>query len=121
MGTYRNLQAWRFCHALALATYEATKTFPASERFGLASQLRRAAVSSCVNLAEGSARLGAREFAHFADISRGSLAELDALFVLARDLGYLPESRYEEVQELNVRAGKATFALIRALRKRSSR
>jgi four helix bundle protein len=120
MGTYRDLRAWQFCHALALATYEITKTFPASERFGLVSQLRRAAVSACANLAEGSARLGAREFAHFADTSRGSLAELDALFVLAKDLSYLPGT-YEEVQELHTRASKATFALIRALRKRSAR
>jgi len=53
---YEQLHAWRECHELALAVYHATKTFPADERYGLTSQMRRAAFSGAVNIVEGSAR-----------------------------------------------------------------
>ena len=76
MAPYERLHAWRECHALALAVYRATKGFPAEERYGLTSQMRRAGFSAAVNIVEGSARRGPREFRRFLDIALSSLTEV---------------------------------------------
>jgi len=72
-----NLTAWKESMALVKAVYLASQSFPKEEIYGLTSQMRRAAVSVPSNLAEGAARSGQREFAHFLSIARGSLSELE--------------------------------------------
>jgi len=84
------LEAWKEAMALVRAVYEVTRCFPADETYGLASQLRRAAVSVPSNLAEGAGRDGVREFLRFLSIARGSLSELETQLLIAADLGYLP-------------------------------
>jgi four helix bundle protein len=86
---YRQIRVWQRSHDLVLAIHRATQTFPASERFGLTSQLRRAALSVPTNLAEGCRRLAPREYAHVVNIAEGSLSETEYLVLVARDLGYL--------------------------------
>jgi len=76
--------------ALVRAVYEITRKFPAEETYGLASQLRRSAVSVPSNLAEGAGRDGQKEFLRFLSIARGSLSELETQLLIAVDLGYLP-------------------------------
>src|SRR5438477_12963913 len=76
MAPYERLHAWRECHALALAVYRATKGFPAEERYGLTSQMRRAGFSAAVNIVEVSARRGPREFRRVLDIALSSLTEV---------------------------------------------
>lgn len=115
MDTYRKLRAWKHCHQLTLAVYRATDRFPRVEQFGITAQVRRAAVSSCANLAEGSARRGPRELRRFAGIALGSLAEVDALLQIARDLGFLTEKVHVELRRLYKRASVTTFALLRSM------
>lgn len=74
--------------ALVKQVYEFTEAFPASEMFGLTSQMRRAAISIPSNIAEGAARTGVREFAQFLNVAKGSLSELETQILIAKDLGY---------------------------------
>lgn len=87
MQRFTDLKVWRRGHSLVLGIYRATATFPAEERFGLVSQLRRAAVSVPANIAEGSQRDSPADYARFLNIAQGSLAEVQYLLLFARDLG----------------------------------
>ena len=87
--SYRDLLVWQKGKALAVRIYKATETFPVSERYGLTSQLRRAAVSVPSNIAEGQGRLTRGEFRHFLSQARGSLLELDTQLAIAADLKYI--------------------------------
>lgn len=98
--------------------YQSTAAFPVSERFGLTAQMRRAAVSSASNIAEGFARLGARETAHGLSMALGSLAEIDTLLAVVEDLGYLPAARIAELEEQLQHAAKLTFGLQKKVRAR---
>jgi four helix bundle protein len=85
-------------HKVALAVYEASRGFPKDEIYGLTSQMRRAAVSICANIAEGCGRKSDSELARFLQIARGSASELDYHFLLARDLKYLSQVEYGELE-----------------------
>lgn len=85
---YRDLQVWKKGILLAKCVYELTAPFPAAEKFGLVSQMRRAAVSIPSNIAEGHARRTAREFIQFLSHAEGSLAELDTQLQLSVELGH---------------------------------
>lgn len=84
-----DLDAWRVARELVTRVYLLTQNFPRAELFGLTAQLRRAAVSIPSNIAEGAARTGAREFAHFLNVARGSLSELETQLLIASDLAYM--------------------------------
>lgn len=96
MRPFRELRVAEAAHALVLAVYGATRSFPREELFGLTSQMRRSAASIPMNIAEGSARTD-NEFHHFLRIALGSAAELEYQFILARDLGYIPETQYDSL------------------------
>jgi four helix bundle protein len=85
---YKDLQIWQKGMHLAQAVYRLPPKFPAEERFGLCSQMRRASVSVPSNIAEGQARPGSREFLQFLSYASGSLAELETQLLLSIDLGY---------------------------------
>jgi four helix bundle protein len=89
MGDFRKLGTWQRAHKLALQVYRSTQGFPENERYGLMTQLRRAAVSVVSNIAEGAGRRNDRELARFLSIARGSVRELECQLLLSRDLGYI--------------------------------
>jgi len=91
MNDFRNLRVWTRAHALTLDVYRATARFPSSERFGLASQMRRAALSVPANIAESCGRRSRRDEAHLLQIAFGSACELEAELLIARDLSYLAD------------------------------
>jgi four helix bundle protein len=116
MATYERLKAWQSCHQLALAVYAATDRWPRQELFGLTSQARRAARSVAANIAEGSAKRGAREFRRYLDISLGSLAELSYTLLLARDRMLLSPEEWAQLSRLHESAGGLVWLLYRSLR-----
>ena len=102
MQDFRNLRVWEAAHQLSLKTYRLTATFPPDERYGLTSQLRRAAVSISINIAEGCGRGSDADFARFLQIVIGSALEVDALYLIAKDLGFVnPEMSDEFVSLLH--------------------
>jgi four helix bundle protein len=104
---------------LAEGTYRLTEGFPEGERFGLVSQMRRAAVSVASNIAEGAGRSGPREFLHHLSIARGSLLELETQIALAVRLRLMPREGALGTWELCQRVGKMINRLMLALRKKA--
>lgn len=97
-----------------------TQQFPKHELYGLTSQMRRAAFSAAVNIAEGSAKRGPVELRRYLDVSLGSLSELRCSALLAEDLGLLSEDQWKEF-EVNVdHAGKLTMGLYKAVAKKAA-
>jgi four helix bundle protein len=86
--SFRDLMVWRKAHELVLAIYRLTESFPEREKFGLAHQMRRAAVSIPANIAEGFGKRSQAEKARFLNIAEGSLEECRYYLILAHDLGY---------------------------------
>ena len=91
--------------------YTYTSTFPDAERFGLCSQIRRAAVSVPSNIAEGTSRISDKEKAHFIEISYGSLMEVLCQMEISRDLGYITEEQYEVIELQTERLSKLLVSL----------
>lgn len=89
---HMKMAIWQDAMTLVELVYQATGAFPAEERFGLVSQMRRAAVSVPCNIAEGAARGSDREFIRYLYIARGSLAEVETQMLIAGQLGYLTSS-----------------------------
>ena len=98
MQNFKDLLIWQEAHQLTLKIYESSKSFPKEETFGITSQLRRAAVSIPCNVAEGCGRYTAKDFANFLQIALGSTNETDYLTFLAKDLNYLSENQYVDLQ-----------------------
>ena len=88
---HKKLEAWRKAVDLVVAIYDTTPRFPSDERFGLAGQMQRAAISVPSNIAEGAARGSNRFFTNALHIARGSLSELDTQLIIAQRLGYIGE------------------------------
>jgi four helix bundle protein len=108
---HERLEVWRDAMDLVVATYRLSDRFPDSERFGLTSQIRRAAISVPSNIAEGAARRSTPEYLRFLSIARGSLSEMDTQRQIACRLGYAGEGDEDGTVELIER----TFAKLTAL------
>jgi len=117
---YERLTAWQAAHELTLAIYRVTDSFPPSERYGLTSQLRRAAFSVAANIAEGVAKRGNREFRRFLDISIGSLSEISYALQLAKDLGILGPESARALTALHTKTAKVTWGLYKSIQARAT-
>ena len=121
MNAYERLDAWQGAHHLVLLVYQTTRGFPSDERFGLTSQLRRAAFAVAANIVEGSAKKGPREFRRYLDIAVGSLAELRYTLRLVRDLGLVSEAEFEQLEAQRDRVGRLTWGLYTSMRRAIAR
>ncbi|MEE1385346.1 four helix bundle protein [uncultured Prevotella sp.] len=92
--TFQNILAWQKAYDFVLDVYKYTKSFPESEKYGLMSQFRRAAVSIIANIAEGYKKMGKADKLRFMNISQGSLEECRCYVILSRDLGYIDNEVY---------------------------
>jgi len=117
--SYRDLIVWQRALELCTAVYKATAGFPGEEKFGLVSQMRRAAVSIPSNIAEGHGRLTTSEYRNFLGIARGSLKELETQILIAHRLGYLSESATDACRALAGEVSRMLSTLIAALQRRS--
>ena len=98
MHNFRNLTIWLRSIKLVTEIYKLTNTFPGHERFGLTSQMQRAAVSIPTNIAEGSAKTSDKDFVRFLEIALGSLLELETELTIALNLQYIDLQIFENIQ-----------------------
>lgn len=117
---HKRLVAWQKTMELAVLVYDLTRTFPADEKFGLTSQMRRAAVSAPSNIREGAADRSPQQFVNFLSIAVGSLNELSTQLELSFRVGYLGEQSHNKAQDLTDECLRTTFGLKRSIEQRSS-
>ena len=97
MRNFRKLDIWKKAIELTKLIYKITDDFPATEKYGLKSQIQRAAVSDASNIAEGSSRRSEVDFARFLEMSIGSAFEVETQLIIAKELGYISKSNYESI------------------------
>ena len=97
--SFEKLASWQSARQLTVWTYRVTKNFPTEEKFGLTSQMRRAATSIASNLAEGTSRKTKKDQSHFSTVSYSSTVELLNDLIISRDLEFLSEELYIEGRE----------------------
>jgi four helix bundle protein len=113
MRPHQKLEAWSKGIELVTDIYKSSERFPKEERYGLTSQIRRAAVSIPANLAEGAGRRSPKEFAHFLSNSQGSASELETELIIANRLGYLDEASFARLIAQLERIGRLITGLVR--------
>ncbi len=115
---FRKIIVWKKADDLAVAIYEITRSnFPDDEKYGLTSQIRRAAVSVAANIAEGSGRHTPADFLRFLGFSQGSLSEVEYYLHLACGLGYVSDEAYENLEDKRSEVGRTLNGFIQAVRK----
>jgi len=93
MVDYKKILVWQRAHGMTIVVYRATQGFPPEERYGLTSQLRRAAASVPTNIVEGCGRSSHKDLARFLDIAAGSASETEYLLLLCHELAYIDEEQ----------------------------
>ena len=114
---FREYQVWNEAVDYATHVYEVTGKMPWFEKKGLCDQLQRAAVSISSNIAEGAARYSDRDFAHFLDFALGSAFEVETQLKISKNVGYLDETLYYELETKLTSIEKQLNALITSIRK----
>ena len=116
MKDFRQLEVWNRAERLVVVVYRASREFPQDERYGLTSQLRRAAVSITANIAEGCGRNSDKEFARFLEYARGSAAEVESHLAVSSRLGFIPPASSLPLSEETKRIQRMLSSLIRKTR-----
>jgi four helix bundle protein len=109
MAPYRSLKAWQHAQRLAIECAKSARAFPDYEQLALADQLRRACYSVVLNIAEGSAKRGSREYRRYLDSANGSLAEVETA------LGIAQPAEFGRLEALATETGKTLFGLLRKI------
>lgn len=120
MRPHKNLDVWKKSVDFVIDIYKATENFPTDERFGLTSQLRRAAVSIPANIAEGAGRKSNKEFLNFLSIAQGSASEVETEILIAYRLDYLSLENYNSLIESLDNIGRMITGLSNHLKSRES-
>lgn len=112
---FKDLNVWQNSHSLCLLIYKRTQSFPKEELFVLTSQVRRATVSVTSNIAEGFSRRTLKDKRNFYIISKSSLNELESQMLIAKDLNYLSEVQFKEIEEKIIASNKMLTRLIQSV------
>ena len=120
MRPHEKLAVWIRAIEFVVRIYKLTEAFPRDEKFGLTSQIRRAAVSVPANIAEGAARKSSKEFGHFLSNSQGSVSELATEILIARRLGFVSEEAYGQAKDELDSIGFMLLGLARSVKRRSA-
>jgi four helix bundle protein len=115
-GNHRQLRAWQLAMELAKNVHLLARRLPAHERFGLAAQLTRAAVSVPSNIAEGHGRLHAGDYLHHLSIARGSVSEVETQIELVAEFGYVSQADVSPTLVLTDRVSRMLTRLASAVR-----
>jgi four helix bundle protein len=115
-NTFQKLKVWQKSHETVLKIYKITKNFPKEENFRLTDQICRSISSVAANIVEGNSRKSKNEFLHFLNIARSSLEETKYHLLLAKDLGYIKETTYNEVVQNCNEIGKMITKLTQYLK-----
>lgn len=113
---FTDLTSYKIAHLLVLKTYKIIRKFPAEEKFALGNQMRRAAISISSNIAEGFSRNTAKDKSQFYAVAKGSATELQSQMLIAKDLSYITESEYKDLENDIVNTIKLVSGLIRSAR-----
>jgi len=119
LKNYKELKVWQKSYDLCLEIYKITKRFPNGERYGLTSQIRRAAVSVPSNITEGYGRKTTPEYIRFLYIAYGSNCEMETQILLSGDLGYIDTGKLEILQEGIGEVERMLKALIKSLERKA--
>ncbi|PRX54562.1 four helix bundle protein [Flagellimonas meridianipacifica] len=95
MHRFKDLEIWKMSRIFCSDIYKTTYSFPETEKFGLANQLRRASVSVPSNIAEGCSRKSNKDFSRFLEIAIGSLYEIETQLLISNDLGFLQKNKLD--------------------------
>jgi four helix bundle protein len=116
--SFEKLEVWQRAKELVIGIYKICKNFPASEQYGLTSQITRAAISVASNLAEGSSRMSRKDQAHFSQIAYSSLMEVACQLNIAEELGFIKEEKHVELRRSIVILSSKINALSRSQKER---
>lgn len=116
MRNFRTYSIWQDAVAFATEIYKVTSTFPKYEIYGLCDQLQRASVSVSSNIAEGCSRESEKDFVHFLEMSIGSAFEVESQLLIAKNLGYIDDAKYQQLLEPLSQNERQIHALILKLR-----
>ncbi len=111
--SHTKLDVFTVTKTFILACYKETRSFPQEEKFGITSQIRRAALSTHLNVAEGCSRKSIAERKRFYEITRGSIVEVDAAFDIAVELDYSSKEKLNELGKLMIRSFQLISKMIR--------
>jgi four helix bundle protein len=114
--SYRQLIAWQKSMDFVMDVYTVTKAFPRDELYGLATQLRRAAVAVPTNIADGQARFSPNEFFYFLGRARGALVEVETQLLIAQNLNYFSAEQGQQLLDRAAEVGKILNGLIASIR-----
>ena len=118
---YRKLDVYNLAKAFVMQTYELLRKYPDYEKFALCDQLRRAAISIPSNIAEGAGRMSFKERLHFYDIAYGSLTESLCQLEISKDLGYIAEEEFSQMEQIASRVSMTLIALKKSMQDKLSK
>lgn len=119
MRPHEKLDIWKRSVEMVVLVYKMTEVFPKDERFGLTSQIRRAAVSIPANIAEGAARTSDKEFLNFISIAQGSSSELQTELLVSEKLGFLNKNDFDVINKELTEISRMMIGLSKFLKQRN--